>query len=177
MQGQHFQLLHVKLIHKTRCVTGRTNLSHHTYRHRCPGLFKITLSKTAQFAVFAGFFLNVCILLRGIWLQEHLTFYSCGNKAKTAIGNGISWIMFCPSAHQDSPIQTISQMFLPPNSTEPLDLKVMRTLFCTKKTWLYWITKHGSVRNIFPYKSVFLAGEEGDNIHACTGKLLEGKVA
>lgn len=29
--------------------------------------------------------------------------------------------MFSPSAHQDSPIQTISQMFLPENSTEPLD--------------------------------------------------------
>lgn len=147
------------------CVTGRTNLSHQTYR--CLGLFKITLSETAQFAVFGFIFFNVCIFLGGIWLQEHLKFYSCGDKAKTAIGNGISWIMFSPSAHQD----ILSRPF--PRCS------------CLQIQWNLWIqSDENSIKThswtelfIFPHKSMFLAGEEEDAIHACIGKLLEGKAA
>lgn len=78
--------------------------------------------------------------------------------------------MFCPSADQDSPIQTISQMFLPANSTEPLDPKWWEHYFVLKRhDWTEFI--------IFPYKSMFLAGEERDNIHACKGNLQEDKAA
>lgn len=79
--------------------------------------------------------------------------------------------MFSPSAHQDSPIQTISQLFLTADSTEPLYPKWWEHYFILKR--------HGWTELfIFPYKSVFLAGEEGrGNIHACIGKLLEGSLS